>query len=153
MLSGNTPLALQSSVLTVLTPPSDSSPFFSTPRSTPEAEDVRDISLSEKLLRDDSGQTFYLGPSPTASFLSQATSNVERVKDTFESFDLQSGAERGLSDLSDSFSAVGFEDASNIRANVKSFRRANEVFFIPRRDEGERLIDSRFINLRASLMV
>jgi hypothetical protein len=72
------------------------------------------------------------------------------VNDTFQNFDLQSGAEKGLSELSDSFTAVNFADASNIRADVKSFRRANEVFFIPRKGEGEWLIESRFLNLRAS---
>jgi hypothetical protein len=74
-------------------------------------------------------------------FLSQAKSNVQKLKGYLDE-SAQSNAENSLSDVSTVFAAVNFEDSSNVRLQVQSFRRANEVFFIPEEEEVLQMIQS-----------
>jgi hypothetical protein len=99
--------------------------------------------LSETLLKDDHGRPFYIGPSPTASFLSQANKNIDQLRNKFLDQGFQTSAENSLSELSNTFAAVHFEDVSNVRMNVRMFRRSNEAFFIPGKEEGLEMIQSK----------
>jgi hypothetical protein len=60
--------------------------------------------------------------------------------------ELQRSAENGLSELTKSFTADQFDYGSNVHLNVRNFRRSNEVFFIPEKDEGTKMIAGRFLN-------
>jgi hypothetical protein len=102
----------------------------------------------DKVLNDENGRSFYLGPSPMASLLSQANNDIHHLKDKFGDRNLQKSAEGSLSELSMTFAAINFEDASNIRTNVRNFRRSSEIFFIPEKEEGLRMIQSKTLSLR-----
>lgn len=102
--------------------------------------------IHEKLLDYHDGQSFYIGPSPTASFMAQANSNIDKLKGKFCDQSFQKSAENSLSDLSNSFAAVNFDDGSTVQTSVRSFRRNNEVFFIPGREEGMRMMQSKTVN-------
>lgn len=99
--------------------------------------------VAEELLSDGHGRSFYLGPSPTASFLSQATTNIGQLKGKFWDQNFQTNAESSLSELSKTFTAINFDESSSVRANVRTFRRNNEVFFIPEKDEGMMMMQSK----------
>ncbi|KAE8445521.1 hypothetical protein EG329_013284 [Mollisiaceae sp. DMI_Dod_QoI] len=89
-----------------------------------------------RLLKDDTGQPFYIGPSPMATFLSQADSNIGKAMNDFRDAQLHRNAEDSLADLSSTFASVGFQDANEVRKNVQSLKRSNEIFFIPEKEEG-----------------
>ncbi|KAJ8058736.1 hypothetical protein OCU04_011727 [Sclerotinia nivalis] len=77
----------------------------------------------------------------TPSILSQAKNSITtaEIKSTNLEPGLQQDAENGLSFLTASFSEGSFDDP-DIYSNVKHFRRQMEVFFIPQKSEGERMI-------------
>ncbi|APA14941.1 hypothetical protein sscle_14g097110 [Sclerotinia sclerotiorum 1980 UF-70] len=79
--------------------------------------------------------------SSTPSLLSQAKNSITtaEIKSTNIEPGLQQDAENGLSFLTASFSEGSFDDP-DIYSNVKHFRRQMEVFFIPQKSEGERMI-------------
>ena len=99
--------------------------------------------ITETLLSDEYGRPFYLGPSSTASFLSQANSNINQLKGKVCDRNVQINAESSLSDLSNALAAVNFDESANVRTNVRDFRRNNEIFFIPENDEGTMMIQSK----------
>lgn len=78
------------------------------------------------------------------SILSQAKNSITTAEMRSSNLEpgLQRDAENGLSYLTTSFSEGKFDDP-DIYSNVKHFRRQREVFFIPEKAEGERMIQSK----------
>lgn len=78
------------------------------------------------------------------SILSQAKNSITTAEMRSSNLEpgLQRDAENGLSYLTTSFSEGKFDDP-DIYSNVKHFRRQREVFFIPEKTEGERMIQSK----------
>lgn len=102
-----------------------------------EYPDNPSTATPERLHSDDSGQALFIGPSPIASFLSQANSNIGQVMKDSRDSKIQKKAEASLADLSSTFAALGLRDGIEIRRNVQKQRRQSEVFFIPEKAEGE----------------
>lgn len=130
--------------------PASSSPMFSSSHVYQKTTDFKDNEGDKlnrstgKFLRGSNGHALYIGPSPVASFLSQASNNTGTSKDTFPDPMLQSNAEESLTELSDTFAAIDFQDAADVRRNVRNFRRIREIFFIPGKEEGLQLIERQF---------
>jgi hypothetical protein len=95
-----------------------------------------------QILNEDSSSPFYLGPSTTATFLSQANSDIDKLKTSFGDPNLRSHAQDSLSELSNAFATAHFSNTSDIRRSVREFRRKSEVFFIPSQEEGLQLMES-----------
>jgi hypothetical protein len=109
----------------------------------PSSHTLKEDETSENPLRDTGAMRFFEESSPTASFLSQANKNIEQLKGKFHDQRLQFHAESSLSELANTFSAINFEESSDVRKNVRDFRPNNDVFFIPEIEEGSRLIQSK----------
>ncbi|TGO62397.1 hypothetical protein BCON_0020g00700 [Botryotinia convoluta] len=79
--------------------------------------------------------------SSAPSILSQAKSSITTAEMKSSNLEpaLQRDAENGLSYLTTIFSEGSFDDP-DIYSNVKHFRRQREVFFIPDKAEGDRMI-------------
>ena len=77
-----------------------------------------------------------------ASFLFQANNNIGQLKGKFWDKTFHTNAESSLFELSSTFAAVNFDGSSNVRTNMRNFRRNNEVFFIPEKEEGMMMIQS-----------
>lgn len=56
---------------------------------------------------------------------------------------LHKNAEDSLANLSSTFAAVGFHDPSEARRKARQFKRTNEVFFIPEKEEGMHLMECK----------
>ncbi|CZR64472.1 uncharacterized protein PAC_14370 [Phialocephala subalpina] len=112
------------------------------PQSNDISEDEANVETQAqgRLLKDETGHPFYIGPSPIATFLTQASSNISKVMNDVRDTRLHMNATDSLADLSSTFAAVGFHDPSEARKKVRSFKRANEPFFIPEKEEGIHLI-------------
>lgn len=84
------------------------------------------------------------------SILSQAKSSITTAEMKSSNLEpgLQRDAENGLSYLTTIFSEGSFDDP-DIYSNVKHFRRQREVFFIPDKAEGDRMIQSKLISSSA----
>ncbi|KAF8859330.1 hypothetical protein BDZ45DRAFT_783091 [Acephala macrosclerotiorum] len=54
---------------------------------------------------------------------------------------LHKNAEDSLADLSSTFAAAGLHDPSEARRKIRQFKRTNEVFFIPEKEEGIHLME------------
>jgi hypothetical protein len=106
-------------------------------------DEERTKRAAEDLLNTDHGRPFYLGLSSAAFFLPQANSNIGQLKGKCRDKTFETNAERSLSDLTKTFAAVNFDASSNVRENVRSFRRKNEVFFIPEKEEGMKMMQSK----------
>ncbi|ESZ91147.1 hypothetical protein SBOR_8481 [Sclerotinia borealis F-4128] len=79
--------------------------------------------------------------SSVPSILSQAKTSITTAEMKSSNLEpgLQRDAENGLSYLTASFAEGRFDDP-DIYSNVKHFRRQREVFFVPEKAEGERMI-------------
>ena len=125
-----------------LQPPKDSRSTSSTTYEDRSEKYVRPICLSAKMLKDNHCPPIYAGPLPTASSLSQPSHNIGDLSEKFGEQSFHKNVANSLSELSETFAAVNFEDPSNVKRNVRDFRRNNELLFIPEKDEGLQLIQS-----------
>lgn len=100
--------------------------------------------------REPKAQTSQSNPFRAASLLGEVTRNIVDMQIRSRDPELQQSAENGLSELTKSFAADNFDDDSNIHLKVQNFRRRNEVFFIPEKEEGIRMVEGRFSSPRNS---
>jgi hypothetical protein len=95
---------------------------------------------------DCSGQGFHIEQSPIASAINKANTEIKNLGGTFREEAAKSNAEDSLANLSAVFAAADFDDAMAVRTRMKGFRRRHEVFLIPERETGLRLIESKFVS-------
>ncbi|TGO29272.1 hypothetical protein BPAE_0017g00800 [Botrytis paeoniae] len=129
----------------VHTLPTSSTTHESTYLNLPNYESDKDIMESNRSVKSpacNGEKNEHINDDSSApSILSQAKSSITTAEMKSSNLEpgLQRDAENGLSYLTTIFSEGSFDDP-DIYSNVKHFRRQREVFFIPDKAEGDRMI-------------